>query len=155
VASLGTPTTSANPAAASAAAPAVSGTGAEKYVPCMRSHGVLNFPSPAPAVGGSAVFELPAGMGSSLVFRRAYGACQYLAPGAPAAGGYTPQQQAAYINAAQCMRAHGVVGFADPVFHGATVSFPIPQSMNMDATPIRRARAICEKLIPPGLPFSS
>ena len=59
-------------------------------------------PSPAPGAGGSVVFELPAGMGSSLEFRKAYGTCQYLAPGAPGGGGYTPQQQAAYINATQC-----------------------------------------------------
>ena len=63
--------------------------------------------------------------------------------------------QADYLKAAECMRSHGIAGFADPVFSGGNVNFPIPSGMDTNSTQFRRAREICELLVPPGLPYSS
>ncbi len=63
--------------------------------------------------------------------------------------------QADYLKAAECMRSHGIAGFADPVFSGGNVNFPIPSGMDANSTQFRRAREICELLVPPGLPYSS
>lgn len=52
------------------------------------------------------------------------------------------------------MRHHGIVGFPDPVFSGGQVTFPIPSGMNINAPQFVRARAICQTLIPAGLPYS-
>jgi hypothetical protein len=52
------------------------------------------------------------------------------------------------------MRNHGIASFPDPVFSSGNVNFPIPQGMNTNSTQFRRAREVCEGLIPPGLPFS-
>ena len=64
------------------------------------------------------------------------------------------QDRADYLKAAACMRNHGIVGFPDPVISGGNVNFPIPQGMNSNSTQFRRAREICEMLIPAGLPYS-
>ena len=51
------------------------------------------------------------------------------------------------------MRNHGVAGFPDPVFSSGNVNFPVPQGINTNSTQFRRAREICEMLIPAGLPY--
>lgn len=66
----------------------------------------------------------------------------------------TAADQADYLKAAVCMRNHGISGFPDPVFSNGNVNFPIPQGMNTSSTPFRRAREVCEVLIPAGLPYS-
>jgi hypothetical protein len=66
----------------------------------------------------------------------------------------TSQDEADYLRAASCMRNHGIASFPDPVFSSGNVNFPIPQGMNTNSTQFRRAREVCEGLIPPGLPFS-
>ena len=52
------------------------------------------------------------------------------------------------------MRNHGIAGFPDPVFSGGNVNFPIPNGMNTNSPRFRRAREICQLLVPPGLPYS-
>ena len=52
------------------------------------------------------------------------------------------------------MRNHGIAGFPDPVFSGGNVNFSIPNGMNTNSARFRRAREICELLVPPGLPYS-
>ena len=85
-----------------------------------------------------------------------------LPPGAQPAekGGQTPSQtitpadQPDYLNAARCMRSHGVPDFPDPTFENNSVTFNIPPNIDPNSSQAKSAEAICVKLIPPGLPYS-
>jgi len=66
----------------------------------------------------------------------------------------TPADQADYLNAARCMRSHGVPDFPDPTFENSTVTFNIPPNIDPNSSQAKSAVAICVKLIPPGLPYS-
>jgi hypothetical protein len=76
-------------------------------------------------------------------------------------GGQTPRQtitpadQADYLKGAACMRSHGFPDFPDPTFGNNTVTFNIPPNIAPNSSQAKRAEAICVKLIPPGLPYSS
>jgi hypothetical protein len=67
----------------------------------------------------------------------------------------TPADQADYLNAASCMRSHGVPDFPDPTFANNTVTFDIPSNIDPNSPQARTAVATCAKLIPPGLPYSN
>ena len=67
----------------------------------------------------------------------------------------TPADQADYLKAASCMRSHGVTGFPDPTFENNAVKFNIPPNIDPNSSQAKRAEAICVKLIPPNLPYSS
>lgn len=118
----------------------------------MRSHGVLHFPDD-PASPAIRVLKQSGAM-SSPQFQAAARACAKYAPPHTSPPRITTKDQADYLKAATCMRNHGIVGFPDPVFSGDNVNFPIPQGMNTNSTQFRRAREICETLIPAGLPYS-
>ncbi len=161
VASLGTPTTVA-PAAASSASSAGSsvsgqrGAQAVKFAACMRSHGVKDFPSPIISGNQVSIRISPALSPKSPRFQSALAGCRSLLPGGPLkGGGITPADQVDYLKAAQCMRSHGIAGFPDPTFSNGGVRFELPSGMNANAMPFLKARVICEKLIPAGLPYSS
>jgi hypothetical protein len=133
----------------------------ERFVYCMRHHGVPDFPDLVMTASGGAVPVGPVDIDKNLpTVQAARRACQYLMPPgtAPApAQTVTPQDQVDYIKAAACMRAHGVPDFRDPVFSGDSVSFPKPPGMNAtiaNSSTFLRARELCEQLIPAGLPFS-
>jgi hypothetical protein len=127
---------------------------AEKYVACMRSHGVTNFP--APVIGpGQVSLHLTPSVASSPHFNSAQAVCQRLLPGKPEANQFGTQQQADYLKASACMRSHGIVGFPDPVFSSGSVKFPIPVGMDANSARFVAAREICQKLIPQGLPYSN
>ncbi|HTW07308.1 MAG TPA: hypothetical protein VME46_07350 [Acidimicrobiales bacterium] len=150
VASLGTTTTAAvTGGGTSGAAPDADFV---RYATCMRSHGVLDFPdNPASPVlrtlKESGAMESPE-------FQAAAQACAKYSPPHASPPRITPDDQADYLRAATCMRNHGIAGFPDPVFSGGNVSFPIPNRMNTNSAQFRRAREICELLVPPGLPYS-
>jgi hypothetical protein len=131
------------------------GADAEKFSACMRSHGVANFPDPI--VGPSSVqIQVNPSIAGSPHFKSAQAACQRLLPGKPESQQFSAQQQADYLKAAACMRAHNIVGFPDPVFPSAgVVQFPLPAGMNSNSSQFVAAREICQKLIPQGLPYSS
>ena len=131
------------------------------YTNCMRSHGVPNFPQPTLSANG-VDYGFHIGLSSGInpaspQFKSAVTACRALLPRVTSPK-ITPAQQADYLKAAACMRAHGIVGFPDPTFTSSVpggVTFELPQGMDPNSTPFRKARVICEKLIPAGLPFSS
>lgn len=158
VAHIGSTTTSAPPGAAGGS----SGSQLEKFVSCMRHHGVPNFPDLVMSANGGAVPVGPVSIDThSPAVQAAAGACKSILPAgqvpAPAAQEITPKDQADYIRAAACMRAHGVPDFPDPVISGNSVTFPPPPGMNAsigNSPTFLKAREICEKLIPAGLPFS-
>jgi hypothetical protein len=124
-----------------------------KYSPCMRSHGVAGFPEPAVS-GNTISLVAPHSVLNSPKFASASAACREYAPRKLAPPQITTADQAAYLEAAQCMRSHGIVGFPDPVFSNGNVSFPVPTGMNTNSPQFLRAREICEMLIPEGLPYS-
>ena len=160
VASIGTTTTPQKAAAAAANGPVPGGVGklggdAEKFAACMRSHGVANFPDPVIGPGQVSIRLTPS-VAKSPHFNSAQAACQHLLPGKPTSSQFSAQQQADYLKAAACMRSHNIVGFPDPVFPSpGTVQFPLPAGMDANSPRFVAARAICEKLIPQGLPYSS
>jgi hypothetical protein len=121
----------------------------------MRSHGVANFPDPV--IGPDRVqIQITPSIANSPHFNSAQAACQHLLPGKPTSTQISSQQQADYLKAAACMRTHNIVGFPDPVFSsGGSVNFPIPTGMDTNSARFEAARAICQKLIPAGLPYSS
>jgi len=134
----------------------------DKFVSCMRHHGVPSFPELVMSPNGGAVPVGPVTVDkNSPVVQGARRDCQSLLPAgqAPTAtdATITPKDQADYIKAAGCMRAHGVPDFPDPVFSGNSVRFPPPPGMTAtiaNSPTFLRAREICEVLIPPGLPYS-
>ncbi len=158
VAHVGSTTTS-----SLAAAPAGSSSSQlQKFVSCMRHHGVPNFPELVMTPNGGAVPVGPVNIDkNSPTVQKARRACGAILPGgsspAPSVQAITPKVQVDYIKAAACMRAHGVANFPDPKFSGTSVTFPQPPGMNAstgNSPTFLRARRICEKLIPPGLPYS-
>jgi len=155
--STGTTTTAVAPSGspASAGSPLVN---LDKYAACMRAHGVADFPDPVvhQSGGDQAVkVVVPAPVGKSRAFVAAANACKSLAPPPPTPQTITPQQQQDYLNAATCMRSHGITGFPDPVFADGGVKFPIPSGMDTNSPQFLQARQTCEKLIPAGLPYSN
>ncbi len=154
VASLGATTTTVP--AATTSGP--SSGGLVEYARCMRSHGILSFPEPASLGTSSAIkafkVQISAGEASSPTFHAAQRACAKYAPQETSPPQLTTKDQADYLKAAACMRNHGIVGFPDPVFSNGQVDFPIPKGINPNSTQFRRAREICEMLIPAGLPYS-
>ena len=131
------------------------GADAMKFVACMRSHGVANFPDPV--IGPDQVsIHLTPSVASSPHFSSAQATCQHLLPGKPGSSQFSAQQQADYLKAAACMRSHNIVGFPDPVFPSpGNVQFRLPAGMDANSPRFEAARAICEKLIPQGLPYSN
>ena len=133
-------------------------TGLLAYASCMRSHGVPNFPDPAgsggiPKEGVISAFRAV----SSSQANRAQNACQQLLPAGGSLSGQpsqtvTAQDQHYYLNAARCMRSHGITDFPDPIFSGGGVNFPVASGINQNSTQFTQAVHACEKLIPAGLP---
>jgi hypothetical protein len=67
----------------------------------------------------------------------------------------TPADHAYYLEAARCMRSHGVPDFPDPTFENNSVKFNIPSSIDPNSSASKSAAATCSKLIPHGLPYSN
>ena len=157
VANLGTTTTTANAVAApglgSASPPERLLGDLVNFSACMRSHGVPQFPDVS-ASSGVVKLVLPVSIANTPQFKAAQRACRALAPPKLAPPVITPQDLADFLKAALCLRSHGITGFPDPVFSTGQVRFPLPPGMDANSTPFRRAREICEMLIPPGLPYS-
>jgi hypothetical protein len=123
----------------------------------MRTHGVPGFPIPIAFRDGKPVFAVP--NDSALNphaprYNSANDACRPLLPNLLSGEQITAKDQADYLEAARCMRAHGVLGFPDPVFAGGQVTFPMPAGVNSHTPQFLRAETACRRLIPQGLPYS-
>ncbi len=165
VASLGaetTTTTTASSAVQSGSTSSPSNT-AIAFVGCMRTHGEPNIPEPKISKNGAQIsVKINASSGidpSSPQFTGAYKACKRLLPnkGVPSkANTITPADQADYVNAAACMRSHGVPDFPDPSFtRMATSRSKQPHPDRHQHLRVASALTTCRKLIPAGLPYSS
>lgn len=121
------------------------------FARCLRAHGVPNFPDP------NASGQEPPGW-KQLIFTRhgqaAVGACSYW--GNRIHNDVAAQNQAAmgeYVRFAQCMRAHGLPDFPDPVNAEGRVEFVLSASQDgFDPhSPQVLAKAHqCESVLPPG-----
>jgi hypothetical protein len=96
---------------------------AVKFSQCMRSNGVSGFPDPSPSgqltidgvVNGSSLNT------DSPAFQQALSACKDLEPAGFMGSTRTPQQQAAALKFAQCMRDNGISDFPDPTPDGPVI----------------------------------
>ena len=147
------------PAASHMTGVSADGTGSNTktvYISCLQNHGV-HLPDPVAGGNGGATSAAHNGSGvnqNSPQFRRAQRACRALLPKGAEPVIITTQEQADYLRAARCMRAHGVPEFPDPVFAGGGVHFPQPPGVNIHSPQVQRAVATCRRLIPQGLPYS-
>ena len=80
-----------------------------KFAECMRANGVPHFPDAN--AKGEFVFGIDV---TPAAWERAVNACKALQPPGTLSAKRTPQQQAASLRFAQCMRENGVKDFPDP-----------------------------------------
>jgi hypothetical protein len=131
------------------------------YSSCMRSHGVPNFPDPDSSGGipKQGVISAEGAVSNSQV-QAASSACKDLLPPGQSLSGQPVQtipvqDEQDYLNAAACMRSHGITNFPEPVFQAGQVEFPMLEHLvDINSPQFMQAYQICRKLIPPGLPDS-
>lgn len=109
------------------------------YAKCMISHGIKNFPEP----NGQGQLQLTQGQMpdiNSPQFQAAMQACKALNPASVALSpAEQAQHQAALVQYAKCMRAHGVPNFPDP---GSNGTFDVG-GINPDSPQIQQADRAC------------
>jgi hypothetical protein len=129
---------------------------------CMRAHGVTNFPDP----NGHGLNIAGTGINPrSPAFEAAQSTCFKKMPGGgPNSHPATAQQIKQADTAAQCMRAHGVTGYPDPIIStapptslnqnnyssieaGNGMIIAIPKSINEQSPVFVKAQKVCH---PPG-----
>jgi hypothetical protein len=115
VAAIGAGCGSGDPSAAGSPDPAATrtATAQEKLVKlaeCIRAHGVPHFPDPD--AKGEFSFGIDV---SPAVWKQAVDACKALEPPGEFSGKRSPKQQSDALRFAECVRAHGVKDFPDPV----------------------------------------
>lgn len=141
-------------ASAGSSTSASSSTGTAKadplaYSKCMRAHGLSDFPDPD-ANGG-----LQLGRGDldprSPTFQAAERACKSLDPKGNESSAERAQNRAAWLNYAQCMRAHGLSDFPDPDADGTLELHP-PKGSDLDPNNphFKTANNTCMHLAPNG-----
>jgi hypothetical protein len=110
-----------------------------KFAACMRGNGVKDFPDPD--TSGELTIDAIAN-GSSLdtnsaQFQRAITACKDLEPSGFTGQKRTPEQQAAAVQFAQCIRENGVKDFPDP-----TTDSPLIDTNRIPSTGTQRGMSI-------------
>ena len=116
------PTTTAAPTGGSGSSGASPLAEAVAYSQCIRSHGVPNFPDPVQTPAGGYGYRTVGIDPNSASFQGALQACKALpSPWNSAGQQLSSAQQQAWLNWAQCIRAHGVPDFPDPTFSGSEV----------------------------------
>jgi hypothetical protein len=121
---------------------------------CMRAHGVPSFPDPQHFVGGNVKLTVHAYGPTNPQVQSAMNACNQLLPDTTSSGPpLTAADRTDYLEAAACMRRHGIPNFPDPTFQDNSVQLNtsvLDKNSPLDV----RAVTICRKLIPPGLPYN-
>jgi hypothetical protein len=87
-----------------------------RFAACMRDNGLRDFPDPDSS-GEFTIEQIANGSSvdtNSAAFSRALIACKDLEPAGFTGSGRTPEQQAAALKFAQCIRDNGVKDFPDP-----------------------------------------
>jgi len=167
VASEGTATTTAaqstttTPAASGGSIRAKAVVHALAFAQCMRTHGEPNFPEPVfHGHSASEVINPSSGVDPhSPQFAATFGKCKSLLPnggaGASAGPTITAADRTDYVEAAACMRSHGITDFPDPTFQDNNVSFNTKTPIDTNSPQYENALSTCQHLIPAGLPYSS
>jgi hypothetical protein len=126
------------------------------FARCMRSHGIPGWPDPNSQGFFDKAKLRPLGLSVSRVRTLEEGPCNIPLPSPQGQTiPITRADQAYYVEGAACMRSHGFPGFPDPTFEDNGVTFDIPSSINSESSTFKRARAICTRRIPAGLPDST
>jgi len=156
VATVSTPT-----ATSPAAGGGTQATGLLAYASCMRSHGVPNFPDPSGGEGISKQADIRATQDvSPSLAHAAERECRSALPAGGSLSGrpiqtIPAQDQRFYLQAAACMRSHGITNFPDPSFSNGQVEFLMLEHLvDIHSTQFTHAYQACRKLIPGGLPDS-
>jgi hypothetical protein len=131
------------------------------YSHCMRSHGVPNFPDPGSNGAFPKVSAQQLGV-SSTVLQAAQNDCRYLLPNGGSGPSETQTQQILHgmLKFAQCMRAHGVSAWPDPVLDaGGNPEFYLDGKVNQDSPQVTSKVHDCVHWIPseavsPGNPIA-
>jgi hypothetical protein len=110
---------------------------------CMRSHGVLSFPDPSP--GGGIKLAIGSGLDpQSPTFQSAQHSCKHLLPGGGPPAEVPESQKLAMLRHAECMRAHGVPSYHDPVFpKGGGIENFLPSGINPNSPAFQSAAKAC------------
>lgn len=115
-------TATAAPAGGSSSSEATALAQAVAYSRCMRSHGVPSFPDPVQTPSGGYGYRTHGIDPNSAAFQGALQACKALpSPWNSTGQQLSAAQQQAWLNWAQCIRAHGLPDFPDPTFSGNEV----------------------------------
>jgi hypothetical protein len=116
------PTATVAPAGGSGSSGASPLAEAVAYSQCIRSHGVRNFPDPVQTPDRGYGYRTVGIDPNSASFQGALQACKALpSPWNSSGQQLSAAQQQAWLNWAQCIRAHGVPDFPDPTFSGREV----------------------------------
>jgi hypothetical protein len=127
----------------------------DKYSACMRDHGVSGFPDPSTTESPNSFgvdgynFDLPTAMDTqSPAYVSASALCGKQLDVGPGSGGGHGIPEAAKLAAlkhAECMRAHGVPNYPDPVFSngGVSQSSGGPGANNVQAPAFQQAQKAC------------
>jgi hypothetical protein len=165
VASLGSQASKTSTTSTTAPRPAGNSGGGESspdsqavaFSACVRAHGVPDFPDPKVTTHGNSVsvaIAINPAISGNPRFKSAQQACRKLMPGGGPGGEgnqhITPQEQGQYLNAAACIRSHGLPNFPDPTFSGGGVHID-HQGLNESSPAFKTAVHDCESLIPGGL----
>jgi hypothetical protein len=126
-----------------------------KLSECMRAHGVPNFPDPTQGSGGEGL-SVSQEVGSDTttvggipfsgpVFEAAITTCKFFGGGsAPPA--VSESQKLQMFRFAECLRAHGVPNYPDPVFPaGGGIERPSVPGLNLNSPSFQRAAKLCNR----------
>jgi hypothetical protein len=116
---------------------------------CVRSHGVPSFPDP----NSQGNFVLNGINTNSTLFETAKADCKSLLPsGSGKPSGSLLQKAIGHLlKYSQCMRAHGLPNFPDPVSNSKGVSFPPMTGINPRSPQYQSAATACQSLLAGGV----
>ena len=124
-----------------------------RFAECMRAHGVPGFPDPTNSGGGEGISVVSSpGSGTTTiggvpfsgpVFEAAIKTCKFFGGGSgpPAV---SESQKLQLFHFSECIRAHGVPNYPDPVFPpGGGIERPSVPGLNVDSPSFQRAIKLC------------
>jgi hypothetical protein len=119
------------------------------YAQCMRTHGEPSFPDPtltahSVSFGGGNIDQ------HSQQFISASTTCKRLVPdGGPPSAAQMQASIARLLKNAECMRAHGITNFPDPVVSARVVGISL-KGLDPNSPQFQAAQKACQKLAPLG-----
>jgi len=132
------------------------------FAKCMRAHGISNFPDPTvhdSATSKGVGFAVAAGNGAgsidvhSPVYKSANKACtKQTGCGRPLTQAQIQQGMNALLKFSECMRAHGISNFPDPVQNGQNIGFSGNVRTDHNSPRFKAAQSTCQPLLPGGGP---